>query len=100
MKKELVKKVIDKLALGKTYVDKTLEEPIKKLAKTLKELSSEEELKDAILYFFKDQKLNTEKQAYVLVTLVQLYDIQLKSPAHKKVLKDFTKKNTFVDIMF
>ena len=44
--------------------------------------------------------LNTEKQAYVLVTLLQTYDLQLKSVVHKKVLKDLAKKNTFVDIIF
>lgn len=98
--KDIKAKVLEKLALGKTYVDKALVEPIKKLAKTLKVLSSEEEIKDAILYFFKDLKLDTEKQAYVLVTLVQTYDIPLKSTVHKKVLKDLAKKNTFVDIMF
>jgi len=100
MKKELVKKVVEKLAKGKTYTDKLLEEPIKELAGNLKKLSSEEEIKAAILYFFKDRKLNTEKQAYVLTTLIQTYDLQLKSMAHKKVLKDLSKKNTFVDIMF
>jgi len=98
--KDIKAKVLEKLALGKTYVDKVLIEPIKKLAKTLKELSNETELQEAILYFFKDLKLDTEKQAYVLVTLVQTYDLQFKSPVHKKVLKDLAKKNTFVDIIF
>jgi hypothetical protein len=97
-RKEFIKKVI--VALGKTYVDKTLEVPIKKLVKTLKGLSSEKEIKAAILSFFNIQALTIEKQAYVLITLIQVYDLQLVSKIHNKVLHDFANKNRFVDIMF
>ena len=101
-KKSLVKKVVKivKEALGKEYVDRALIEPIKKIVSGLNRMSNENEIKEGLLQFFEDQKLDTEKQAYVIMTLVQTYDLHLKSPAHKKVLKDLAKGNSFVDIMF
>ena len=98
-KKNLVKRVAEKIA-DKTYTDIALLEPIKDLATDLKNFSEESVIKEKILQFFKFRKLNTEKQAYVLITLIRTYDMQLKSPTHKKVLKDLAKKNTFIDIIF
>jgi len=98
-KKTLVKQVVKKIA-DKTYTDLALAGPIKNLNIRLKEELDEKEIKETILNFFKARKMNTEKQAYVLITLIRTYDLQLKSPTHKKILKDLAKKNTFVDIVF
>ena len=98
-KKKLVKKVVEKVA-DKTYTDKALTEPIKLLYGDLKNLSNENLIKETLLNFFKLYKQNTEKQAYVLMTLIRTYNLQLESPVHKKVLKDLAKRNTFVDIIF
>ena len=98
-KKKLIKKVVEKVS-DKRNVDKSLVAPIKELVTILKRQSDESNIKGAILKFFKEFDMTTEKQAYVLETLIKTYDTQLLSPIHKKVLKDLTKKNTFVDIMF
>ena len=98
-KKKLIKKVVEKVS-DKRNVDKSLVAPIKELVTILKRQSDESNIKGAILKFFKVFDMTTEKQAYVLETLIKTYDTQLLSPIHKKVLKDLTKKNTFVDIMF
>ena len=97
-KKNLVKRVLEKVA-DKKYVDDTLIKPIQDLVKSLKKQKTEDSIKDSIMQFFKDRKIDTEKQAYVLETLIRTYDIQLTSPTHKKVLKELSKKNTFVDII-
>ena len=98
-KKNLVKRVVEKVA-GKMYVDKVLEKQIKKLSDNLKGMLDEKEIKDNLGEFFNLRDMNTEKQAYVIITLVQVHDLQLKSLVHKKVLKDLAKKNRFVNIMF
>ena len=96
-KKKLVKRVIEKV-VDKKHVEVSLVKSIQDLVKNLKEQDNEEVIKDMILKFFKIRKLDTERQAYVLETLIRTYDLQLVSNIHKKVIKDLIKNNTFIDI--
>ena len=97
--KKIKERVLEKLA-DKSFVDRVLIRPIKNLADGLKSMSEEAQIKNTILKFFNLRDMSMEKQAYVIVTLIRTHDVQLKSPIHKKVLRELAKKNTFVDISF